>query len=84
MARIRITLEDDDGREINGDKCSSSTLSVDGLANSAGRELTFGATSRPRQLTLSRNVEKVDRFYHIEISCVGGILDRMITSPFST
>jgi len=34
-------------------RCSSSTSSARGLANNAGRELTFRATSRSRQLTLS-------------------------------
>jgi hypothetical protein len=33
--------------------CSSSTSSARGLANNAGRELTFAATSRHRQLTLT-------------------------------
>jgi hypothetical protein len=33
--------------------CSSSTSSAGGLANKVGCKLTFGATSRPRQLTLS-------------------------------
>ena len=33
--------------------CSSSTSSARGLANTAGRELIFRATSGPRQLTLS-------------------------------